>query len=263
MICRPSGHHQLSRVTLADLAEWRTDEWLRKRREAQQKATRPKRGGGSAGRKKSGSSTADRPDEYQRSVTDILADTEALRNQADAIAKVTAAGGDWEQALAVNEEEQQLLNAAQKAGVDLSPEVRASIRGMAEDYVSAEQALDDMREATERGEDAFRDLFGSFLDGADAAKEALAKLLMEIARVQFAKSALGILGGTSWGASLIKTVGGLTSYDGGGYTGDGARMGGLDGKGGYLAMVHPQETITDHTKGQQASGGAVTAELID
>jgi len=45
------------------------------------------------------------------------------------------------------------------------------------------------------------------------------------------------------------------SFEGGGFTGHGARAGGLDGKGGYMAMVHPNETIIDHTKGQGASGG--------
>ena len=38
------------------------------------------------------------------------------------------------------------------------------------------------------------------------------------------------------------------SFDGGGYTGNGARTGGLDGKGGFWAMMHPQETVIDHTK---------------
>lgn len=47
---------------------------------------------------------------------------------------------------------------------------------------------------------------------------------------------------------------GLASFDGGGYTGDGARSGGLDGKGGYLAMLHPQEYVTDFTKGQRLGG---------
>ena len=41
------------------------------------------------------------------------------------------------------------------------------------------------------------------------------------------------------------------SFDGGGYTGNGSRTGGLDGKGGFWAMMHPQETVIDHTK----SGG--------
>jgi len=41
-----------------------------------------------------------------------------------------------------------------------------------------------------------------------------------------------------------------SSYDGGGFTGRGARAGGMDGKGGFPAMLHPNETVIDHTKGQ-------------
>jgi len=44
------------------------------------------------------------------------------------------------------------------------------------------------------------------------------------------------------------------SFEGGGFTGVGARAGGLDGKGGYMAMVHPNETIIDHTKNNGSSG---------
>ena len=29
-----------------------------------------------------------------------------------------------------------------------------------------------------------------------------------------------------------------------------SRAGGMDGKGGFMAMVHPNETVIDHTKGQ-------------
>jgi len=43
----------------------------------------------------------------------------------------------------------------------------------------------------------------------------------------------------------------VASFEGGGFTGFGARAGGLDGKGGYMAMVHPNETIIDHTKNQK------------
>jgi uncharacterized protein YoxC len=50
--------------------------------------------------------------------------------------------------------------------------------------------------------------------------------------------------------------GSLPSFDGGGFTGTGVRAGGLDGKGGSLAVVHPNETVVDHTKGQSASGSA-------
>ena len=51
-------------------------------------------------------------------------------------------------------------------------------------------------------------------------------------------------GGFAAGTNL----GGSRSFDGGGYTGNGSRSSGLDHKGGFLAMLHPQETVIDHTK---------------
>nr|BAR34660.1 Phage-related minor tail protein [uncultured Mediterranean phage uvMED] len=39
-------------------------------------------------------------------------------------------------------------------------------------------------------------------------------------------------------------------FEGGGYTGMGARTGGVDGRGGFPAILHPNETVIDHTKGQ-------------
>ena len=50
-------------------------------------------------------------------------------------------------------------------------------------------------------------------------------------------------------------------YDGGGYTGMGARAGGMDGKGGFPAMLHPNETVVDHTKGQSMGGATVNFNI--
>ena len=55
------------------------------------------------------------------------------------------------------------------------------------------------------------------------------------------------------------TVDGLPTNEGGGYTGMGARAGGLDGKGGFLSILHPQETVLDHTKGQ---GGVIINQTV-
>ena len=54
------------------------------------------------------------------------------------------------------------------------------------------------------------------------------------------------------------------SFDGGGYTGNGSRTGGVDGKGGFWAVMHPQETVIDHTKGQSmpGGGGGITNNFI-
>ena len=53
----------------------------------------------------------------------------------------------------------------------------------------------------------------------------------------------------------------LPSFDGGGYTGMGIRAGGIDGKGGSLAVVHPNETVIDHTKGQAVGGATVNFNI--
>ena len=47
-----------------------------------------------------------------------------------------------------------------------------------------------------------------------------------------------------------KGGGSLLSAEGGGYTGMGVRAGGVDGRGGFPAILHPRETVIDHTKGQ-------------
>jgi tape measure domain-containing protein len=50
----------------------------------------------------------------------------------------------------------------------------------------------------------------------------------------------------------------LPSYAGGGHTGNGARSGGLDGQGGFMAMLHPRERVVD----EAAGGGNVILNVI-
>ncbi len=51
------------------------------------------------------------------------------------------------------------------------------------------------------------------------------------------------------------------SFEGGGFTGHGARAGGMDGRGGFLAMLHPNESVVDHTRGQ--AGGVTVVNHVD
>lgn len=91
-----------------------------------------------------------------------------------------------------------------EAGVTAASEAGKGIARMHEQI----DALQKTRDAVQRGKEAFTDFFGSILDGVDAAKQALANLLKEIAKVQFAKGMLGLLESTSWGADLVKAIGG-------------------------------------------------------
>jgi hypothetical protein len=45
------------------------------------------------------------------------------------------------------------------------------------------------------------------------------------------------------------------SFAGGGYTGNGPRTGGVDGKGGFPAILHPRERVIDLAAGGAMAGG--------
>lgn len=120
---------------------------------------------------------------------------------------------------------------------------------------------------------AFGDMFMNMIDGTMSAKDAFramaADIIRELYRImvveQMVQSIKGaILGGfapaPSQGRSYAPPVAprGNSIFDGGGYTGSGPRSGGLDGKGGFMAMLHPRETVVDHTKGQSVGGDTVT-----
>ena len=68
--------------------------------------------------------------------------------------------------------------------------------------------------------------------------------------------------GKSDGGGSAGPLSSFSSFSGGGYTGDGARSGGMDGQGGYLAMLHPQESVIDHAKGQTMGGGTSINQSI-
>lgn len=101
----------------------------------------------------------------------------------------------------------------------------------------------------------------------DAFKNSVLNMMAQIAAQKTMTGLMGLfgVGGSSWqsassGNAGLDYAGGYTqaSFAGGGYTGSGPRSGGLDGMGGFLAVMHPQETVIDHARGQRAGGVNVT-----
>lgn len=82
----------------------------------------------------------------------------------------------------------------------------------------------------------------------------------------YASSWLGSFGGggdaLADGLSAAGLQGVVPSLDGGGYTGNKPRSGGLDGKGGFLAMLHPQEDVIDRTKKGGGGGGGRSDQVM-
>lgn len=211
----------------------------------------------------------EKQDEFAREVESIRERTEALQIEAQVLAEVAASSAEYGDAMEFARKKAELLHAAQQAGKQITPELAAEVDRLAQEYVTAglnaEQAaekLDQIKGATERGKNALEDMFGSIIDGSASAKDAVASLLAEIAKAQVIKGIMALPGM----GSLSSVIGGALSFDGGGYTGNASRSGGIDGKGGFLAIMHPRETVVDHTKstrpaGPDQSGGSVDVRV--
>lgn len=126
--------------------------------------------------------------------------------------------------------------------------------------------------AAENIQNSFADfLFDPFDDGlkgmAQSFGNMIKKMIAEAVAADLARKLFGGLSdqGKTSGSGLIgglfSTIGGLMNFDGGGYTGPGSRSGGVDGKGGFLSVLHPNETVVDHTKRNRNSGGGHTINV--
>lgn len=114
-----------------------------------------------------------------------------------------------------------------------------------------------------RLEDGLIGMIKGTKSAADAFKDMASSIIDDLIKIQIQKTITGPI------ASAIDSAGGVggifnnlfgTSFDGGGYTGFGSRSGGVDGKGGFPAILHPNETVVDHTKGQSLGGETVIVQ---
>lgn len=81
-------------------------------------------------------------------------------------------------------------------------------------------------------------------------KDMVRSMMLDLARIRIREFLTG--GNDDTGFNLFGKVGDfLSSFDNGGFTGIGNRTGGIDGKGGFPAILHPNETVIDHHRGQQ------------
>lgn len=102
----------------------------------------------------------------------------------------------------------------------------------------------------------------SFADGMkDVAKSVVDSLTKMLVQYYITKPLFDALTGFIGGAPSTATTP-TPSFAGGGFTGSGARSGGVDGRGGFPAILHPNETVIDHTRGGSA-GGVVVNQTIN
>lgn len=182
-----------------------------------------------------------------------------------------------------------LLDEAKKRGTPINAELTAQIDAQAANVGRLTAEL----ERAELAQDQFDEAIGTVADtmadvllGGESLRDKLSDIFRGIASdilssgirnaftSQFSAGGGGLLrslfgGGGGSGGFLSALFGGQPSFAGGGFTGTGARSGGIDGLGGFPAILHPNETVIDHTRGQRAGmsyspvfniGGNVTPE---
>lgn len=118
--------------------------------------------------------------EYQREVEQITKRTAALKAETEAQASLNPLINDYGFAVEFARAKQDLLTAAQEAGVKITPELTKSIEGLAAGYanavVASEQLAEKQDEIRQRAEEAMatardvtRGIIDGFVEGASAA----------------------------------------------------------------------------------------------
>jgi hypothetical protein len=121
-----------------------------------------------------------------------------------------------------------------------------------------------LQEASAKASTSIGDSFGAMADRALAALDRLANGIRGGGFLDILSGIIGLgiqLGGMGVFGKGVQANIRSQSFDGGGFTGSGPRSGGVDGKGGFMAVLHPNETVIDHTKGGKGQGVHVTVGI--
>jgi hypothetical protein len=199
--------------------------------------------------------------EYQQGFSDYWL------SQAEAIKEATAAA--WEFAR------------AQQYNADITGGLRDGIGSYVESIGTMRESMSELAQSGIKGiEDS---IFSLVTTGKINFREFAADILKQTTRLiiqqlilKTVMQAIGAIGGGGGGgggigASTQFNASGVNfnpvafsapSFAGGGFTGSSARSGGLDGQGGFMAMLHPRETVIDHTR-LGAAGSSTTNVVIN
>ena len=126
-------------------------------------------------------------------------------------------------------------------------------KGYKDFFASIKTVQDEIQGVFKKSYDGITNLTMDFLKKGKASfKDYATSIVEELIRIAMQKLVIDKMF-ASFGKifpNLNITGTDIPSGDGGGFTGFGSRSGGVDGKGGFPAILHPNETVIDHTKGQ-------------
>lgn len=189
---------------------------------------------------------------FEREAASIAEETAALRLEAQALVELTGARSTHSNAMELARTKADLLSAAQRSGMAVTPALKTHIASLAEQYVKAARAADvaaeriqEVQRASRAGAQSIADVFGQMATGAISAEDAVRQLIIQVIQLTIKKrilaaveamSGMGGIGGI-FGA-IIGAIGG--GFAEGGYTGDG-------GKYHPAGIVHRGEYVMSKT----------------
>lgn len=203
----------------------------------------------------------------RKEADEASAEAEKLATLADPLGDLQARTKLNTDLLHVTDARRQVMEAIFQSERSYTPQQIDDTVKQIEAYSKQVKEMERIKQTADMIGDAFENAFMSMIDGTKSAKEAFRDLtrsiIADLYRQYVVKQITGFIT-QAVGGFMAGPVQGpnLPSGNGGGYTGNGARAGGLDGRGGFMAMLHPRETIVDHTKGQ-SSGGVTVVQNIN
>ena len=237
-------------------------------------------GGGKAAKGGGGSAKAERLTDYQREIASIAEETAALNLEASALAAVTGAQARQGDAIELARTKADLMAAAQRSGLEITPELTAKIDALAQSYTdagfAADQAankIEEIQANSKAGAAAIGDVFMQMASGALTAKQAMAQLILEMIKATLQKRLLAAAEGA--GGGIIGTIGKIVAggYAQGGFTGAGGKYepAGVVHRGEFVMSKEatarlgvPQlNALHESAKRGYAKGGFVSDNLTD
>jgi hypothetical protein len=183
-----------------------------------------------------------------------------------------------EAAQALGEADEAFKELSETVQYVLEPQLGKAADGLTKMKTSAKTMSsvfeDNLARGMESATDALTDFMMGTLKAGDAFKQFANGIIRDLIRMQIqqniTKPLFGMIQGANFGTALkygtnvgsqqTAMLAAQDNFAGGGFTGIGPRSGGMDGRGGFPAILHPNETVVDHTRGQ-SMGGDVNVTL--
>lgn len=186
--------------------------------------------GGDASKGGGGRTKAERVSDYEREIQAIAEETAALNLEASALGQVTGAQARQGDAIELARTKADLMAAAQRSGLEVTPELTAKVDQLAQGYQDAGIAADEaakrietMQNAGRESAEAIGSVFASLAAGRITAKQALQQMLVDFAQYLIKKAIMAAAEKTGNPVVMFAAAAFTSSFADGGYTGPGRK----------------------------------------